>query len=340
MHLREITDAASWDRWITRGSYPPFTQSWAWGVFQQEQGKSIRRIALFEDRDADPLALVQWVREKRSGLFYWFAPGGPVFFSKPTEKDVTPLLEALLYEHRSHTHAVNTLFDRCEPRFLSEKEPISLDALTLPLGAKRVKSINPSTNLVVDLKGTTTDVLERMHKKTRYNIRLAERHEVIVRGGTEADLAHFFTLLKQTAERDAFTPHTESYLRKTFCSLAANGHARLRIAERLGQPLAASIEIIYGDTVTYLHGASASEQRERMAPYALQWSAIFAAIQDGHRWYDFGGGNPLDSDAPDYRSSWEGVTRFKERWGAQRILTPGTYDLPRQSLLYHLLVRR
>ena len=102
------------------------------------------------------------------------------------------------------------------------------------------------------------------------------------------------------------------------------------------KPLAANLEICFGDTVTYLHGASSSTSRESMAPYALHWAAMCEAKREGYRYYDFWGCNPSDPKSFYYKPSWQGITRFKQGWGGELVDLIGTYDLPINKFLYKL----
>lgn len=334
MDVEVIRDAATWDRVLTSMAYPPFTQLWAWGSVQEALGKRVMRLAI--QMEQGPI-MAQWVQERRGPFEYWFAPQGPVLARGISVEQLNEFIAAC-----EKILEVNwrTVFLRVEPRWRQSSDVISIGQPFLLHGAKRVKSMNPSTSFVVPLNGSTEQVFETFHKKTRYNIRLAEKHLVIVRGATEDDLPIFLRLTQDTAKRDGFKPHSESYFRTLYRILDASGQGRLRIAERLGKPLAANFEVLCGDTVMYLFGASSSEEREQMAPYALQWSAIFAATQEGKRWYDFGGGNPVDSKSFDFSPTWEGITRFKERWGTLRVADAGTWDIAKQNLLYKGLVRR
>lgn len=332
MDVRYAGAQQEWDHILTSYVYPPFTQLWAWGEAQKALGKVVIRQCV---QTSAGLVLAQWIQERRGPFVYWFCPQGPVFPEALTTTEQEAVLRACEQDLPAQGQ---TVFYRIEPRLRSMSGLI--DARKTPVIGRRIRSLNPSTSYVVPLNGSPDEVLERMHKKTRYNIRLAERHAVIVRGGTPDDIPVFMRLLKQTEERDGFTGHTEQYLRTICATLCQFGNARFRIAECLGKPLAANLEVLCGDTVMYLYGASSSEDREKMAPYALQWSAIFTAIQEGRHWYDFGGGNPHDETSLDFRPAWDGITRFKERWGTVLANELGTYDRIRRPWLYRLLVRR
>ncbi len=142
--------------------------------------------------------------------------------------------------------------------------------------------------------------------------------------------------MEETARRDRFVPHTSSYLAATYAFLAPCGLAKIRLAELKGKPIAANFEIAFGDTVTYLYGASSSESRNTMAPYLLHRSAITDARARGFSIYDFWGANPDWKGMFAYKPSWEGITRFKKGWGGRLVNLVGTWDLPFNVLGYRL----
>jgi lipid II:glycine glycyltransferase (peptidoglycan interpeptide bridge formation enzyme) len=223
-------------------------------------------------------------------------------------------------------------------------EPVVLDALgsyRLPPTAYLVPAMNPQHTLLLDLSPSWEDLQVVMHQKTRYNIRVAERKGVTVRTSTAPDdLASFLRLMDETAERDGFRSQPLSYIRQTFLYLAEQGAARIRLAEYEGVCLAASMEIVYGDTTTYLYGASSSTSRETMAPYLLHAEAIQEAKKAGYRFYDWWGINPDSPETKGYKATWEGITRFKRGWGGEVISLPGTYDVPVYSWLYKAIFSR
>jgi lipid II:glycine glycyltransferase (peptidoglycan interpeptide bridge formation enzyme) len=93
------------------------------------------------------------------------------------------------------------------------------------------------------------------------------------------------------------------------------------------QVIAGNIVSFFGDTVTYVHGASSYEHRRVMAPYLLQWQVIKKAKEKGYRHYDFYG---IDEE------KWPGITRFKKGFGGEGIKYPGTYDLILNKKWYYV----
>lgn len=325
MKLVEVTSRETWDAFVSALSYAQFTQSWAWGEFQQSLGKKIVRYSIVEGKNT--LAATQIIfQPKRFFGGYWLCPRGPIFsrdLPEETKRKVMQFLSESLV-------LPGGFFIRLEPILYSDERRL------LSAVFHRRKSYNPSSTVLIDLHKSEEDILSAMHHKTRYNIRVAERHGVSVRQGGEKDLETFIRLAEETAVRDKFLQHDAEYLRKTFSELAKTGTAILRLAEWKGKVLAANMEIHYGDTVTYLHGASSSSDRQVMAPFILHWEAIQSAKARGLKYYDLWGCNPESPSNPDYKKSWEGISRFKLNWGGRRIELVGSHDITASPFFYSL----
>jgi lipid II:glycine glycyltransferase (peptidoglycan interpeptide bridge formation enzyme) len=191
--------------------------------------------------------------------------------------------------------------------------------------------IQPPDTVLVDLSPERRDILAAMKPKWRYNIGLAEKRGVTVsrRGGAapdEKDIAAFYRLLAETAERDGILVHQAGYYQTLFelCRSAASGELRLYFAEHEGDTLAAVAVLCRRKQATYLYGASANIKRNLMAPYALQWRAMGDAKDSGCVLYDMFGIAPDD----DPRHPMAGLYRFKTGFGGTIIHRPGSWDYP------------
>lgn len=194
-----------------------------------------------------------------------------------------------------------------------------------------VNSLQPSRTAVLDLQKSENELLGAMHEKTRYNIRLAERHGVQVTSheshNTANKLGTFLGLLKETATRDGFRPHERGHYEKLLRVRSENFSNELFFAEYGGKILAAALVNFYGHSkvVTYLHGASSREYRETMAPHLLHWRIIEEAKRRGFRYYDLWG---VDE------KKWPGVTRFKQGFGGEVLQYPPSIDIIYRPLWY------
>lgn len=327
MRVEEVTDRVAWEAFVATQPHASFPQSWAWGEFQSTLGHGVRRFVVKEGERIVAACQVIYFARRFSG--YWFAPRGPVF-ADHSAKNVRAIMTALS-EAMFETLPRRALFYRFEPMMTAQESRGAF-----PLRFCRQHVMSPAITIVSDLRKTEEESLALMHEKTRYNIRVAAKHGVRVHVGMQNNLESFLSLTRETAARDGFISHDDEYLRKVYEKLAPSGMARLRIAEYEGKVLAANMEIAYGDTVTYLHGASSTTNRNVMAPFALHWEAMRTARAEGFAHYDWWGCNPDRVSHYYYKPTWEGITRFKLGWGGERVELAGTWDLPVHRILYRL----
>jgi peptidoglycan pentaglycine glycine transferase (the first glycine) len=230
-------------------------------------------------------------------------------------------------------HAV---FLRVEPDIW---EPVESGSVTdsLPGFIKSGQTIQPPRTILVSLAGSEEDILMRMKSKTRYNIRLAERKDVLVR--TSTDVHAFHKMMQTTGERDAFGIHSLPYYQRVYDLFSKQDACTLLFAEYRGQPLAGLMAFAHGHTAWYFYGASTNQERNRMPTYPLQWEAMRWARQRGCRVYDLWG--VPDLPEPDLEANflersdglW-GVYRFKRGFGGEVRRTVGAWDRVYKPLPY------
>lgn len=260
-------------------------------------------------------------REIYLGKNYLYIPHGPEMdFSEMTGGFRDPVnnfvkhLKDLAGRHKS-------IFVRAEP--LAD----NVAQLLVEAGfRKSKKQTQPKRTVIVDLGGNETDILGRMHHKTRYNIKVAEKNNIVVE--ESRDLKSFIELLKKTTERDGFSSHPAEYYRDLAAFFSGPGELQVKLFLALldGRPVAGAVVLIHGDTGYYLHGASDYEYRSMMAPYLLHWRIIGLFKKDGLKYYDLWG---IDA------KKWPGVTRFKLGWGGRTVEHPGSFELS-VSTFWHL----
>lgn len=190
---------------------------------------------------------------------------------------------------------------------------------------KSQKEVQPQRTIILDLKKEEKELLSSMHKKTRYNIRLAKKRGIDVKEAQDQgdDFKNFWQLMQETAQRDKFSSHPKEYYKK----LLELDNVKLYLAGRGGELHAAAIVIFYDGRSTYLHGASSYEYRRDMAPYLLHWEIIRKAKEIGIEEYDFWG---IDE------TRWPGVTRFKRGFAGREVQYIGSWNLPIDKLWYQL----
>ncbi|MBI4837309.1 MAG: peptidoglycan bridge formation glycyltransferase FemA/FemB family protein [Candidatus Portnoybacteria bacterium] len=331
-----------WNRFVIENS-GSFLQSWEWGEFQKNLGRKIWRLS-----GGDEWAAMIVRHDLPLGKSYLYCPGGPVI---RIFNDQFPIFNGIskrfINEIKKAAEQEKAIFLKTEP-FIEinsrEKgspigEPFSKyltdSGFVKSEGGQRIKK-----TLVLDLTKSKEELLTEMKQKTRYNVRVAEKHGVKVRisDRPEKDIEYFWQLAKETSRRDEFRLHPREHYKKLFFVChpepPADGegsHAKdssppaqndnlcleLFLAECEQKVIAAHIVAFFGDTATYLHGGSSNEHRCLMVPYLLQWEQIKEAKRRDCAQYDFWGIN---------EEKWPGVTRFKKGFGGREIEYIGAWD--------------
>lgn len=264
-----------------------------WATFQQSIG---RQVWMLDVQVASALV----VRHPLPlGLCWLEVPRGPLF------EDETGL-ENILEEIKRLGKKEKAVF----VRFSSYK---NLPTLRFTLYAASGDH-HPETSLLLDLNLSEEALLQQMKPKGRYNIKVAQKHGVIVEASE--DVESFHSILQKTGGRDGFGIHPQRYYQKMLEHLG--DHAQLLLAKHDGYVIAGGIFVYLNDTAIYYYGASDHDHRHLMAPYLIQWTAIQEAKKRGFKTYDFLGIAP--EDAQDH--PWAGVTSFKKKFGGQVVNYP------------------
>lgn len=203
---------------------------------------------------------------------------------------------------------------------------------------KAPHDMQPREIFKIDITISEEELLAQMKSKTRYNIRLAEKRGVRVFETRETNhVATFLDLITATSGRKGITPHPRSYYERFF-QVLPESMCRLFVAEYQRKVIAANIVMFFGETVTYLHGGTADEHRDVMAPYLLQWEQIKTAKKEGFQLYDFGGVKVINNQQSTVDTDWGGITRFKTGFSPNTAPTvfPGSYDIVLDTLGYFL----
>ncbi|MBD3248348.1 peptidoglycan bridge formation glycyltransferase FemA/FemB family protein [Candidatus Falkowbacteria bacterium] len=327
MQFVKISDQKKYNVFLRKQKHTQFLQSWQWGEFQEKIGNKVLRVGV-ESAGELVVAATLVLKDIALGKKYIFSPRGPVFDHQTLCGKSS---EECSLADTSGLEASKILFDGIEEIAKKEKaifyrfEP-TCGQSACPDIFKKTIDIEPSQTIVLDLSYSEKDILANMHQKTRYNIRLSERKEVEVKEARASErFDDFWSVMAMTCERDCFKLHSYEHYKKMLeidsCFM------KLFIAELHGKLLAAGIFSFFGDTVTYVHGASGNENREVMAPYLLQWHVIKLAKQAGFKYYDFYG---IDE------KKWPGVTRFKKGFRGQEVVYPGTFDKVYSQPIYNL----
>ncbi len=313
-----ILDITQWERFLADHPDAHVLQTAAWGELKAAFGWRPVRV------QAGTGGVQILFRQLPLGLTVGYVPKGPVGSG----------WQALWPEVEEVCRQQHAIFLKVEPDSWGEQPFSAGDGLA---GALPADPIQPRRTVEVSLAGSPEDWLSRMRQKTRYNVRLAEKKEVVVK--ENADVAGFYNLMQETGNRDQFGVHSLAYYQRAYDLFASQGACTLLTAEYRGKPLASVMVFAHGRRAWYFYGASGNDERNRMPAYLVQFEAMRWATARGCRVYDMWGIPDVDEEELEKQFSgredglW-GVYRFKRGFGGTVRRSSGAWDKVFQPMLY------
>lgn len=297
-----------------------FMQTLFWGDLKSEYG--FKPIYFLIEKDDVRSGLVVMVRPIFKGYSLAYVPHGPA-----KEISLSSDLEEISSSLKPYLPK-KCLFIRYDLLTGSTG-----DNYPLPLKGRLRKSsvsIQVPDTTVLNIEPTEDELLKAMHKKTRYNIKLAVKKGVTVREASIDEIDKWYDMYEVTAKRDAIAIHSKDYYKSVYnrSKNYENVDMKFLFAEHEDDLLAGIFVLIHGNAATYLYGASSNVKRNLMPAYLLQWDAIKKVKKIGCSSYDFFGIPPVnDSKHPMY-----GLYRFKIGFGGEIYHRHGCYDYSLSSL--------
>ncbi|MDO5026319.1 MAG: peptidoglycan bridge formation glycyltransferase FemA/FemB family protein [Tissierellia bacterium] len=238
-----------------------------------------------------------------NGKVFLYAPRGPVCDFRNYK-----LVNRLIQEATVLRDKYDAFLLRMDPEFPFEEKPIyeyrKLGYDFRSVGDDIRSFTQPRYNMILDTDGFDKEsLLKSFSSKGRYNIRKSAREGIVSKKETnEETLETFYQLTKIMADRQGINHRPKDYFRR----LIENFDGQIFTAYYEDTPLAASLIIPYNDKAYYLYAASSNELRSKMPNYNMVWEEIKWMIDQGIRYFDFGGTFSLDSK--------DGLYRFKEHF--------------------------
>ncbi len=297
-----------------------FMQSLEWAALKSNW---VHEIVVSRDEKGEikgaMLILIQKVPVFKSGFLY--APHGPVcdFSDKETIAD---LLEGAKAVGKKY----NGFLFKCDPIVLetAEEEIKNFTSLGFKYeaGRKDFQTLQPRFNYALtDIEGRTPEEeIMTFTQKTRYNIRVAEKHGVELRICDKSALPDFYRIFEVTAKRDNFILRPIEYYEKMLDCFGDK--MRLYLCYYNGAPVSGAMCCQYARKTYYVFGASDNQYRNVMPNYLMQWGMIKWALEGNSRVYDFLG-VPVNVDP---ESPMIGVYRFKKGFNGEVLGYVGEFD--------------
>jgi peptidoglycan pentaglycine glycine transferase (the first glycine) len=319
------TNPNQWDTFLSQFANPHILQTTPWGKLKADFGWKVVHLA------GQGLGAQILIRHILPGINFAYIPKGPV------GGDASQLCAEIDQVCQSY----HCCFVKVEP---DEWEDIhqapSQTSANIPIGfIPSPHSIQPMRTLVVDLGGEETRILGAMKQKTRYNINLALKKNVIVTPYTEISI--FYDLMQVTGQRDQFGIHSLAYYQRAFELFYARDLCQLLVAEYDSLPVSALMVFKVGQRAWYFYGASSDLHRDKMPNYLLQWEAMRWAKSQGCTEYDLWGVpdasmEVLEASFTSQATGLWRVYRFKRGFGGELRRSAGPWDRIYNPYLYRL----
>ena len=299
-------------------------QSWEWGEFRKKTGIAVERVGFFDAGKLVRAIQITFHPIPVLGRTLGYLPKGTM----PDEEQLD-VLKQLGKQH-------NALFVKLEPDVSQligapnnqEKQIRFL----LANGCVPGRPLFTKFTYQLDLTKTEAEILEGMHSKTRYNIRLAERKGVqIFENTTEAGMEQYLEILQETTSRQGFYAHSPEYFRLLWKTLGNTGMLRIFSAVYEDTIVASWVMFVFNNRLYYPYGASRSIHREVMASNLLMWEMIKLGKTLGCSSFDMWGSLGPE---PNSKDPWFGFHKFKQGYGPALMEFIGTYDLILDPVMY------
>ncbi len=307
MDLRPITvkQKTSYNKLVTH-----VMQSFEWGEFRKSLGIPVLRYGLYKNDKLSKAFQLTLHKIPFINQYVGYLPKGPF-----PDKELAEALKKIGQEQ-------NCAFIKIEP----DVEQVTGYRLQVTDGFIRSpKPLFTKYNFILDLTKSEEELLKNMHHKTRYNIRVAEKHGVKVEERTDDKAFEIYLKLYfETTQRQGYHGHNKEYHRKVWQTLRDAKMARILIATYQNKPLTAWMLLNFEDTLYYPYGGSSKVHPEVMANNLVAWEAIKLGKKLGLKKFDMWGA--LDP-AANPNDPWYGFHKFKQGYGGKLVEYIGTYDL-------------
>lgn len=333
----DIKEKERYNDFVSNHPRGHFLQLWEWG--QVKKGTGWQPLPLIVEKDGEIRASLLILKRKlplpgfKKCIFY--SPRGPV-----VDVDSEELYRALFEGARKVAKDHGAIFLKIDPDI--EKESQDFEEIIKRCGFRKnetginFEGVQPNFVFRLDIRPSEIKLMENMHSKTRYNIRLAKRKGVSIREAKgKEDLKIFYDILLETAERDRFLIRSYEYFEWIWDYLVQNNYAQIFLAEYQGKVVSATLAPVLGEKAWYLYGASSNDFRNVMPNYLIQWAMIQWARKNNCVLYDFRGvSGDMDESNPLY-----GLYRFKKGFNGELTEFVGEWDMVYSPFFYFLWTR-
>lgn len=301
-------------------------QSYEWGEFREKTGVKVIRRGMFENNKLIDGFTLTLHPIPHTNYTIGYLPKG-----KMPSKEILEELQKIGKEE-------NCIFIQLEPNVIASKDTKQQIQHT-----KLVPAAHPlftKYTFILDLTKSEDELLANMHQKTRYNIRVAKKHNVHVKeDNSDKAFKEYIMLTEETTRRQKFYAHSRKYHEDQWQTFS-HDHATDTLSSHLltgsfdGKILTTLLFFVFKDTLYYPYGASSNEHRNTMHSTLTMWEGILLGKKLGLKSFDMWGAAEVADPEPS--NPYYGFHRFKQGFGATYTEFVGSYDLVINPAMYQV----
>lgn len=323
----EIIDSKwqEWDRFVTQAISGSYTQTSMWAQAKAAQGWKSAQIQI-PNQDGQINAGAQiFYRPVTMGLQVGAIPKGPIYADSSDLKTIDHALKTIKTFCKRHQIVFLSLS-------LPEDKPDIIELARENGFFKALQgNIDTTADIIIDLSPELDEIYAQISKNRRKLIRRGETRGISIRQGGYEDLDVFYPLYMGNSERIGFTPFSRAFFDNLWKGFEPCDGVKIFIAEYLGEPVTASICIVYkGKFVDFKIGWS-GKHSDLYPNDALLWYRIRWAKAHGCQHFYFGGIEPPVAKAilngekmPE--EFIDNYSNIKTHYGGQVITYPDTFE--------------
>jgi len=188
-------------------------QSWTWGEFRRLMGIDVVRLGIYKGDNLLEGWQLTFHKIPHSPWTIGYFPKGPT--SNET------MIDELVRLGRKK----NAIFIQLEPNV---QKPITYNLQPTTILKPSHHPLFTKYTFILDLTKSEEELLRAMHPKTRYNLKVAQKHGVKIKedNSTEAFNA-YLALSEETTNRQDFFAHDPNYHRRMWKTMSEAGIAKL-----------------------------------------------------------------------------------------------------------------
>ena len=322
--VKEVNQKKDWEKFVLSYKGANFLQSFNWGEFHKNLGKTIRRIGFYKQDKL--VGVMLCIIEEAKRATYLTVPAGPLinWDDKTQVQQFRQTLESIAREE-------GCSFIRVRPQILENEKNKklfeSLDFKSAPM------HLHAELTRQLDLAKSEDEILSEMRKTTRYEIKQAIKLGIKITTSKDPhDIDDFYKLQNETAKRQHFVEFDRNFLKEQFKVFVKDGQVLLYTTWLGKKKLVQAFIIFYGQEADYHYGASTLDGRRYPGAYLIQWEAIKEAKKRRMKRYNLWGVSPEG----DVNHRFWGVSVFKRGFGGEDIEYLHARDLVINPIAYKI----